>query len=101
MQWHGDTFDLPDGVTRLAGSPEYGNEAFGIGDWALAVQFHPEVTDAMHEEWLSGSEDEVIAEGLDPEELRSERARYSEAMQVASRRMFSEWLDGLDSRRTV
>ncbi|MEO6199902.1 MAG: gamma-glutamyl-gamma-aminobutyrate hydrolase family protein, partial [Cryobacterium sp.] len=43
MQWHSDTFDLPEGVTRLAGSPQYGNEAFGIGNWALAVQFHPEV----------------------------------------------------------
>ncbi|HYI34086.1 MAG TPA: glutamine amidotransferase [Glaciibacter sp.] len=101
MQWHGDTFDLPAGVTHLAGSPEYGNEAFGIGNWALAVQFHPEVTDAMHEDWLRASESEVLAEGLDPEHLRAERARFSAAMQDASRRMFSEWLDGLDPRRTA
>jgi GMP synthase (glutamine-hydrolysing) len=101
MQWHGDTFDLPAGVTRLAGSPEYGNEAFGIGNWALAVQFHPEVTDAMHEAWLRASEPEVKAEGLDPEHLRAERARYSDAMQDASRRMFSEWLDGLDPQKTA
>jgi GMP synthase (glutamine-hydrolysing) len=100
MQWHGDTFELPHGVTRLAGSPQYGNEAFGIGNWALAVQFHPEVTDAMHEDWLQSSELEVVAEGLDPEALRSERARYSAGMQAASRAMFSEWLDGLDPRRT-
>ncbi len=101
MQWHGDTFDLPDGVTHLAGSPEYGNEAFGIGNWALAVQFHPEVTDEMHEDWLRSSEAEVRAEGLDPDQLRSERERYSERMQAASRQMFSEWLDGLDPRRTA
>jgi GMP synthase (glutamine-hydrolysing) len=101
MQWHGDTFDLPAGVTHLAGSPEYSNEAFGIGNWALAVQFHPEVTDAMHEDWLRSSESEVLAEGLDPEQLRAERARYSGAMQDASRLMFSEWLDGLDPQRTA
>lgn len=101
MQWHSDTFDLPAGVTHLAGSPEYVNEAFAIGNWALAVQFHPEVTDAMHEEWLRASESEVEAEGLDPEHLRAERARYSAAMQDASRRMFSEWLDGLDPRKTA
>jgi GMP synthase (glutamine-hydrolysing) len=100
MQWHSDTFDLPEGVTRLAGSPQYGNEAFGIGSWALAVQFHPEVTDAMHEQWLSASPDEVAAEGLDAEDLRRERSRYSGPMQQASRLMFSEWLDGLAPRRT-
>jgi GMP synthase (glutamine-hydrolysing) len=100
FQWHSDTFDLPDGVTRLAGSPAYGNEAFSIGNWALAVQFHPEVTDEMHEVWLSASEAEVAAEGFDPENLRRDRERYSGGMQDASRAMFSEWLDGLDPRRT-
>lgn len=100
FQWHSDTFDLPDGVTRLAGSPEYGNEAFAIGNWALAVQFHPEVTDEMQEVWLAASEAEVAAEGLDPSDLRRDRERYSPGMQNASRAMFSEWLDGLDPRRT-
>lgn len=100
MQWHSDTFDLPEGVTRLAGSPQYGNEAFGIGTWALAVQFHPEVTDEMHEHWLAASMPELEAEGIDADELRRERTRYSAGMQEASRAMFSEWLDGLDPRRT-
>ncbi|MBC7441006.1 MAG: glutamine amidotransferase [Ramlibacter sp.] len=100
FQWHSDTFDLPDTVTRLAGSPQYGNEAFAIGNWALAVQFHPEVTEEMHEAWLSASEAEVAAEGFDPEELRRDRERYSSGMQRASRAMFSEWLDGLGPRRT-
>jgi GMP synthase (glutamine-hydrolysing) len=101
FQWHSDTFDLPAGVTRLAGSPQYGNEAFGIGNWALAVQFHPEVTDEMHEDWLASSVGELSAEGLDLASLRQERERYSKRMQEASRRMFSEWLDGLDPQRTA
>jgi GMP synthase (glutamine-hydrolysing) len=96
FQWHSDTFDLPDGVTRLAGSPQYGNEAFSIENWALAVQFHPEVTDEMHEVWLAASEAEVADEGFAPADLRLERERYSAGMQGASRAMFSEWLDGLD-----
>lgn len=95
MQWHSDTFDLPAGTTRLAGSAAYGNEAFAIGDWALAVQFHPEVTADMHESWLSSSEDEVRAEGLDPNTLRQERAAHSDTMQHASRALFSEWLSAL------
>jgi GMP synthase (glutamine-hydrolysing) len=99
MQWHGDTFELPDGATRLAGSAEYRNEAFSIDEWALAVQFHPEVTAEMHETWLGASAAEVAAAGLDPEDLRRDRDRFSSGMQEASRALFSEWLDGLDRRR--
>jgi GMP synthase (glutamine-hydrolysing) len=39
LQWHGDTFDLPDGATRLAGSPAYPNQAFRVGADAYGVQF--------------------------------------------------------------
>jgi GMP synthase (glutamine-hydrolysing) len=100
MQWHSDTFDLPAGTTRLAGSAAYGNEAFAIGEWALAVQFHPEVTAQMHESWLASSDAEVRAEGLDPEALRRDREMHSGAMQAASRALFSEWLSGLPGAAT-
>ena len=30
LQWHGDTFDLPEGAVRLAGSPAYPNQAFRV-----------------------------------------------------------------------
>jgi len=42
LQWHGDTFDLPDGAVRLAGSPAYLNQAFRFEN-AYGVQFHLEV----------------------------------------------------------
>ena len=31
LQWHGDTFDLPDGATLLASSPAYPHQAFRVG----------------------------------------------------------------------
>lgn len=98
MQWHSDTFELPEGVTRLAGSPEYRNEAFGIDNWALAVQFHPEVTPEMHEQWVAESATELVAEGIDADALRADNERYNATMQEASRRLFSEYLDGIASR---
>lgn len=47
FHWHGDTFDLPKGAVRLAGSALYQNQAFRFGHNALAVQFHPEVSEVQ------------------------------------------------------
>jgi len=51
LQWHSDTFDLPAGAVRLAGSPAYPNQAFRAGPAAYAVQFHLEVSREMAFEW--------------------------------------------------
>ena len=97
VEWHGDTFELPSEATLLASSSDYSNEAFAIGDHTLAVQFHPEVTDEMHERWVADGYNELDELAIDAEALRAERERYSSAMQAASRAAFSEWLSGLDA----
>jgi len=40
LHWHGDAFDLPSGAERLAATTLCPNQAFRLGDWALALQFH-------------------------------------------------------------
>jgi GMP synthase (glutamine-hydrolysing) len=95
MQWHGDTFTLPDQVTRLAGSSDYENEAFAIDNWALAIQFHPEMTDEMYRQWLADGRESVAKQGLTEDELLAERARLNARMQDASVHMLTTWLQGL------
>lgn len=95
LEWHGDHFTLPDEATLLGSSVAYPNEAFSIGDFALAVQFHPEVTAPMHEEWTLNSTERFAAAGIDVDEWRALGREHNPAMQVASRAMLSEWLDGL------
>ena len=51
LQWHGDTFDLPEGGVLLASSPAAPNQAFRVGDVAYGVQFHLEVTPEMADLW--------------------------------------------------
>ena len=53
LQWHGDTFDLPEGAVLLAESPAYPHQAFRYGRAAYGVQFHVEVTGDMAREWAT------------------------------------------------
>lgn len=94
--WHSDTFELPDGVTLLASSAQYENQAFAVGSHALAVQFHPELTAEMHEAWVAESQPELQRNGLTDAAMHAERTAHAPAAQDASRAMLAEWLDGLD-----
>lgn len=97
LEWHGDHFTLPEQATLLASSAAYPNEAFAIGDFALAVQFHPEVTDEMHDAWSEDTASLLASEGIDRGDWRRLRDEHNPPMQDASRAMFGEWLDGLPS----
>jgi GMP synthase (glutamine-hydrolysing) len=49
---HGEGFELPDGVRHLASGETFPNMAFRYGAAGFALQFHPEVNDAVHSAWL-------------------------------------------------
>jgi len=44
MQWHYDTFDLPEGSELLCSSEACRNQAFRLGSRVIGLQFHPEMT---------------------------------------------------------
>jgi GMP synthase-like glutamine amidotransferase len=45
FHWHGETFDNPPGVERVARSEAYENQAFAAGRRILGMQFHLEMTE--------------------------------------------------------
>jgi GMP synthase-like glutamine amidotransferase len=67
--WHEDVFDLPPGATELARA-DSGLQAFAAGA-SVGLQFHPEVTPAIVDDWLAGARDAVP----DSEPIRTETAR--------------------------
>jgi GMP synthase-like glutamine amidotransferase len=69
LHWHGDTFSLPSGATRLATNDRYANQAFRVGRAAWGMQFHIEVTDRAVEGFLS-----AFSSDLDPGQGESIRA---------------------------
>ena len=97
LQWHQDTFDLPEGATLLATSPAYPNQAFRVGDVAYGVQFHVEVDEAMADEWATvpayvSSADEALGTGGLDRLLHDFRTSMAE-MQADGRTLFSRWVD--------
>ena len=54
VEWHDDTFDIPDGAVRLASSAGCANQAFRYGRHAYGLQFHPEVSPEMLLSWFDG-----------------------------------------------
>jgi GMP synthase (glutamine-hydrolysing) len=58
FQWHGETFDLPDGVVLLVSSEDYPHQAFRYRDSIYAIQFHLEITEHMIQTWLAENKGE-------------------------------------------
>ncbi len=97
LQWHGDTFELPKGATRLASSPAFPNQAFRYGESAYGIQFHVEVLPEMAREWAhvpayADYADRVLGEG-GMERLLHDFAAAEAAMRATGRDMFARWAD--------
>lgn len=80
FHFHGDTFDIPAGAARLAGSELYENQAFRYGDNTYGLQFHIEVTAEMVADWM-----EHIPGGAG---VSADSARYISGFDAAARRFY-------------
>ncbi len=92
LHWHGDTFDLPEGATLLAGTGQYPNQAFAWGASALALQCHPEIDPPRLERWLIGHTVELGRAGVDLARLRAQTATHGPALVRQARLVFERWL---------
>ncbi len=52
FQWHGFTFDLPEGAVRLVEGHKCVNQAFRFGDNVYGFQFHLEASLRLIQRWL-------------------------------------------------
>jgi GMP synthase-like glutamine amidotransferase len=96
LQWHSDTFDLPDGASLLAVGEAYKHQAF-VFQRAYGLQFHLEVTPGSAAEWADVP---AYAEALERlngqgalDRLVSDLEACGEEMLPLARRLFGHWLD--------
>ena len=95
LHWHGDTFDLPEGARLLASTRVTPHQAFDWDDFAVALQFHLEVTEAELEGWYVGHTVELARWGkLTVPELRSEGVRFCPRLREHAIPALGAMLDG-------
>ncbi|HTH61829.1 MAG TPA: glutamine amidotransferase [Paraburkholderia sp.] len=99
LHWHGDTFDLPHGATRLASTAVCENQAFSFAEHVLGLQCHPEIRAERFEPWLIGHAAELASAAVDVNALRADTARLAPALEAAATRAFGDWLDSIDARK--
>jgi GMP synthase-like glutamine amidotransferase len=91
FQWHFDVLEPPS-VTTVIADTDLGAQAFVAGR-SLGLQFHPEVTPEIMEEWVRAYPHELEAEGVDPESLLEETNRRAQESKRTSWRLLERYLD--------
>jgi GMP synthase (glutamine-hydrolysing) len=86
FQWHDWAFRTPSHGTLLAVS-DTAHQAFRIGDLAWGLQFHVELTLAIASEWMVLSRDTLVANGVDPDDLRAETADREDEWRARATRL--------------
>jgi GMP synthase-like glutamine amidotransferase len=92
FQWHFDSFTVPEGATVVAES-NVGPQAFVAGR-SLGLQFHPEVTTQIMDDWVRVYRHELDADGVPPDELLEEtKRREAESTRMARQLLDRYWSD--------
>lgn len=97
FQWHFDTFTLPPGA-RLIANTDIAPAAYVIGR-SLGLQFHPEVTIGIMEDWVKAYRHELDGDGVDPDALLDETYRLAPAVKRRSERLFNRFLTSVAKLR--
>lgn len=94
MHWHGDTYALPEGATLLASTDLYPVQAWQYKANALGLQFHPEMTREVLEEWIMVGDFYHIEKNIGPlAEFRRQIDEYEPTLRAQTYKFFHEWLD--------
>ena len=97
FHWHGETFSIPAGATRILKSAHCSNQAYVIGK-TLGLQCHVEMTEAMIRLWNRAWSHENATASASvqlPEEMYQQIHARIDAMRLVADRMYQHWINGL------
>lgn len=99
FQWHGETFSIPPGATRLLANMHCANQMFALGPH-LGMQCHVEMTPEMITTWCDQWADEAISVAdqpsvQTPETMQRDIVERLPVMRQLSEQLYSVWIKGL------
>ena len=98
FQWHFDSFTVPPGATAIAES-DVGPQAFVAGR-SLGLQFHPEVTTEIMDDWVREYRHELDGDGVDPDSLLEETNRRATESRRMALQLFERFLNDVAGLRS-
>jgi GMP synthase-like glutamine amidotransferase len=98
FHWHGETFTIPGGATRILGSPYCANQAFALGPH-LGMQCHVEMTTDLIRIWYADAGDEVRRHAgpsvQTPEQAEEGIDVKVRDLNAVAARLYDRWVEGL------
>jgi GMP synthase-like glutamine amidotransferase len=99
FHWHGETFTIPPGATRVMENPHCANQGFALGRH-FGMQCHVEMTEALVRGWLATGAEEIAASRAspavqEPDEITRELAPRLAALHEVADRIYDRWIEGL------
>ncbi len=99
FQWHGDTFSIPPGATRVLGNPHCANQGFALGKH-FGMQCHVEMTAELVQTWLDSGAEEMAEHRASPavqprEEIEKDLGPRLERLHQVADRIYDRWIEGL------
>lgn len=99
FHWHGETFTIPAGATRILESIYCPNQAFALGKH-LGMQCHVEMTEEMIKSWCVVGTDEINVALFSPavqtpQVIQQEMAPKVSVLNAVAKVLYSRWMEGL------
>ena len=97
FHWHGETFSIPEGATRILASPHCANQGFVLGK-TLAFQCHVEMTAEMVRKWARASPKKRTKDGAtvqSEEQMTAELETRVQRLQRVAEKFYGRWIQGL------
>ena len=99
FHWHGETFSIPPGGTRVLENAHCANQAFALGKH-FGMQCHVEMTEELIGDWLQGGAREIeesrASPGVQkPDQVRQDLEQRVAALHAVADRIYDRWIEGL------
>jgi GMP synthase-like glutamine amidotransferase len=99
FHWHGETFSIPPGGTRVLEGPHCTNQAFALGKH-FGMQCHVEMTAELVRTWLSTGAEEIQQHQKSPAvqspaQIENDLEPRLDRLHQVADRIYDRWTEGL------